>query len=154
MSGQLSQKRPFVLEGLGGNEPGLALRPLLQAHRRPLQGLAVEILEVLEGTARHEVGFDREKTALLARFSIRMSWGMAAEGKPVGFGKSFHLRNDHGVGAQAAQTRQVSVVDDTDPGRIAPVAQGQMQETLQMEAVEDGVELEIPALGVAQVKQA
>ena len=79
---------------------------------------------------------------------------MAAEHKAVSFGKGFHLRDDHRVGAQAAQTRQVGVVDDTHRWRIAPVGQSQMQEALHVEAVKDGIKLQIPALAVTQVKKA
>ena len=42
--GQPGQKRPFMLEGLGRDQPPLALRPPFHAHRRPLERLRVEIL--------------------------------------------------------------------------------------------------------------
>ncbi len=154
MPGQWRQELAFVFEGLSGNEAGLALRSLFHPHGRPRQGLVVEILQTGKRAARDEVGFDGQEAAFLARFPIRMSGRMAQELEPVAASEDFHLRDHQRVGAQPAPARQIGVVDDADRRRVAPMHQGQMQKALQMKAIEEGVELQIPPLRVTQIKQA
>lgn len=106
----------------------------------------VEILQTGKGAARDEVGFDGEEAAFLARFPIRMLGRMAQELEAVAPSEDFHLRDHHRVGAQPAPAGQIGVVDDTERRRIAPMHQGQMQEALEVKAIEDGVELQIRRL--------
>src|SRR3974390_2698018 len=101
MARQLGQKGQFMFKRLGRNETSLALGPLFHPHRGPLQGLAIEIFQALEGSARNEVGFDREKAAFFTRFAIGMLGSMAQETKAVTFGEALHLRNDDRTAAQA-----------------------------------------------------
>ena len=154
MAGQRGQESPFMLESLGRNETGLALGPLFHPHGGPLQGLAVEVLQILESAARNKIGFDGQETAFFACLAIGVFGSMAQETKAVSFGEGFHLRNDHRLGAQAAPARQIGVVNNTKSRRVTPMAQSQVQETLEVKTIEAGVELQIPALGVTQVKQA
>ncbi len=154
MPGQWRQELAFVFEGLRGNEAGLALRSLFHPHGGPRQSLVVEILQTGKRAARNEVGFDGQEAAFLACFPIRMLGRMAQELEAVAAREDFHLRDHHRASAQPAPTGQIGVVDDADPRRITPMHQGQMQEALQVKAIEDGVELQIPPLGIPQIKQA
>ena len=96
------KKAPFIFEGLGRNEPRLALRALFHAHGRPLQRFLIEIFQVLELAAGQEVGFDREEASFLAGFPIGMSPSKCRseerspsagnETEAICFSKRFHLR--------------------------------------------------------------
>ena len=154
MRWQLLEKVPFMFKGLGGNETGFALGALFHAHGRPFQSLPIEIFQALESAAGQEVGLGGRKAAFLARFPIGVPRAWQRNRKPVGFGENLHLGDDHRLGAQAAQSGQVGVVDHANPGRITPVHQRSMQEALHLETIKDAIKLQIPALGVAQIKKA
>ena len=148
------EEAPLVFEGLGRDEPGLALGPLFHAHGGPLQRLVVQILQTAEGAARQEVRLDRQKAAFFARFAIGMSAGMTDEAKAVAFGEGFHLRHDHRW-APRPRSRARLVLSIMQTGRrVTPMQQRPMQEALHLEAIKDAIKLQIPALGVAQIKQA
>ena len=65
--------------------------------------------------------------------------------------KNFHLRDDQRIGASAAQTGQVRVVDNAVASRITPEHERLMEKTLHFEAVEGAVELQVPPLRVTHV---
>ena len=57
---------------------------------------ALEVFQAVEGPSGQDVGFDRPKTSLFARFAISMADRMAEELKAVAPGEGVHLGNDHG----------------------------------------------------------
>ena len=154
MGRQLGQVGAFMLEGFGRNEPGFALGPVLQAHRRPLKGLAVEVVEVQERASGQKVRLDGPEAALFAGFAVRVPLLMTPELEAILLGEGLHLRDHHRLSPAAPQASQVGVIDNALPGDIPPVSQGFMKEALQLEAIEGAVKLQVAPFGVAQVKQA
>lgn len=59
-----------MLEGFGRNDLGVSLGTVFHGDRRPFEGFAVEVVEVLEGPSRQEIGFRRPEAAFLARFAV------------------------------------------------------------------------------------
>jgi TrwC relaxase len=124
------------------------------AHRGPLQGLAIQIFQTGKATAGQEVRFHCPKTSFVAGLPVGMPYLVTKEAESVLAGEVGHLRHHHRIRSGSTQTGQVGVVDHADPGRIAPEAEGFVQETLHPEAIEAAIEAQIAALGVAQVDHA
>ena len=148
------QMGTLVLKGLCWDQPGLANGPVIHPHRGPFQGLAVEILHVLEDAPGQEVGLDGVKRAFLAGLAVGVAQRMTAENESVGLREARHFRNDEGLGTRATQTGQVGVVDDAFLGGIAQKGERLVKKAFHLEAVEGSVELQIATFGVAKIQQA
>src|SRR5271166_1701491 len=154
MGWQLAQIVAFMLEGFGRNQLGFALGPVLHAHRRPLKGLAVEIVKSQERASSQKVSLYGPEAALLTGFAVGVSLFMTAELEAILPGEGLHLRDYHRLSTSAAQASQVGVVDNTLPRDTPPVSQGFMKKALHLEAIEAAVKLQVAPFGVAQVKKA
>src|ERR1700758_2883427 len=95
MGRQLAQIVAFILEGFGRNQLGFALGPVLHAHRRPLESLAVQIVEGKERPSSQKVSLDGPEAALLTGFAVGVSLFMTAELEAILPGEGLHLRNNH-----------------------------------------------------------
>jgi len=74
-----------VLEGMGRDEVRLALGLVIQARGGPLEGPAVDILQILEGAPGQEVDLNDHKSDCVT-------------GLPTGAHTPFHSRLDHDIG--------------------------------------------------------
>lgn len=74
---------------------------------------------------------------------IGVPQGVAEELEAVPLGELGHLRQDYRLPAAAAQPRQVGVVDNALPGRLAPVRQGFVQKALHGETVDAAVDRQL-----------
>jgi hypothetical protein len=59
-----------MLKGFGRNQLGFALGPVLHAHRRPLESLAVEIVETQERASSQKVSLYGPEAALFTGFAV------------------------------------------------------------------------------------
>ena len=71
---------------------------------------------------------------------------MANKGKPVLFGKLFHLADNNGVFTGSMKPGQVGIVNDTYTCSIIPKGQRFMKKALHFEAIERAVEFQITNL--------
>jgi hypothetical protein len=79
--------------------------------------------------------------------------GMTDKLKVVLLAKGRHLGRYQGLATGTAQPGQIGIVNNALPGDISPIGQRLMEKALHTEAVKVGIELEVTAYGVAQVKQ-